>query len=128
MWQTSQHRAASLDIVSDRLRKELETIADEAGPHTDAARVALGDGPLERRLDAAIRALAGHRGARSSTCPSDAARAVGGADWRSAMDAAREISRGLARRGAVQITQRGEVLDPDGHWRGPIRITAADLP
>ncbi|MEH3139904.1 MAG: DUF3253 domain-containing protein [Mycobacterium kyogaense] len=114
--------------MSDRLRSELQTIADGSGPHADTARIALGDGPLERRLDAAIRALAGHRGAASSTCPSDAARAVGGADWRAAMDAAREISRGLARRGLVQITQRGEVLDPDGDWRGPIRIRAADRP
>ncbi|MBX7455037.1 DUF3253 domain-containing protein [Mycolicibacterium sp. 3033] len=114
--------------MADRLRRELQTIADGPGPHADAARVALGDGPLERRLDAAIRALAGYRGSHSSTCPSDAARVVGGADWRSAMDAAREISRGLARRGAVEITQRGEVLDPDSPWRGPIRIRAVDLP
>lgn len=114
--------------MPDPLRKELETIANGPGPHSDAARVALGAGPLDRRLEAAIRALAGHRGARSSTCPSDAARAVGGSQWRDAMDAAREISRRLARRGVVQITQRGEVLDPDAQWRGPIRIRAADLP
>lgn len=114
--------------MSDQLRRELETIAAGPGPHADAARVALDEGPLERRLDAAIRALAGHRGSRSSTCPSDAARAVGGADWRAAMDTAREISRDLARRGMVHITQRGEILDPDGRWRGPIRIRAADLP
>lgn len=114
--------------MSDRLRTELETIADGPGPHARVARVALDEGPLERRLQAAICALAGHRGAGSSTCPSDAARAVGGADWRTAMDAARDISRCLARRGLVQITQRGEVLDPDGEWRGPIRIRAADLP
>ncbi|TRW77024.1 DUF3253 domain-containing protein [Mycolicibacterium sp. 018/SC-01/001] len=114
--------------MSEQLRRELETIAHGGGPHAEAARTALGSDTLERRLDAAIRALAGHRGARSSTCPSDAARAVGGPQWRTAMDAAREISRQLARRGLVQITQRGEVLDPDAPWRGPIRIRAADLP
>lgn len=114
--------------MSDRLRTELEAIAEGPEPHADAARVALGDGPLDRRLEAAIRALAGHRGARSSTCPSDAARAVGGTEWRAAMDAAREISRRLARRGLVQITQRGEVLDPDAQWRGPVRIRAVYLP
>ncbi|BBY80360.1 DUF3253 domain-containing protein [Mycolicibacterium pulveris] len=30
----------------------------------------------------------------------------------------------LARDGHVEITQKGEVLDPDATWRGPIRIRA----
>ena len=110
----------------DRVRTELERIADSDGAESDAARTALGDGPVERRLDAAIRALAGHRGSRISTCPSDAARAVGGENWRSLMDDARDIARGLARSGRVEITQRGEVLDPDGDWHGPVRIRAVD--
>lgn len=114
--------------MTERLRRELGTIAGSAGPHADAARTALGDGPLEHRLDAAIRALAGHRGPRSSTCPSDAARAVGGEHWRAVMDEARDIARRLARDGLVEITQRGDVLDPDAQWRGPIRIRAARLP
>lgn len=57
-------------------------------------------------------------------CPSDAARAVGGDDWRELMDDARDIARDLARNGDVEITQKGEVLDPDAVWRGPIRIRA----
>ena len=28
----------------------------------------------------------------------------------------------LARAGEVEITRRGEVLDPDADWRGPVRI------
>ena len=40
------------------------------------------------------------------------------------MDDARGIARELARLGDVEITQRGEVLDPDAIWRGPIRIRA----
>ena len=40
------------------------------------------------------------------------------------MDDARAAARELARRGDVEITQKGEVLDPDATWRGPVRIRA----
>lgn len=79
-------------------------------------------------LRTAILELARARGPAKTICPSDAARAVGGDDWRDLMDDARETARDLARRGDVEITQRGDVLDPDAPWRGPIRIriTRAD--
>lgn len=112
--------------MADRLRNELASIADGSGPYADAARTALGDAAVGTRLEAAIWALAGHRGPRSSTCPSDAARAVGGGRWRDLMDDARDTARALARSGLVQITQRREVLDPDAAWRGPVRIRAVD--
>lgn len=112
--------------MAERLQRELTAIADGDGRYADAARTALGEEAVGARLEAAIRALAGHRGVRSSTCPSDAARAVGGEDWRALMDDARDIARSLARAGVVQISQRGAVLDPDADWRGPIRIRAAD--
>ncbi len=67
--------------MGQQLRTELSRIVDKAGPGADDARVALGDGPIRQRLTAAIRALAEHRGPDGSTCPSDAARAVGGADF-----------------------------------------------
>ncbi len=73
-------------------------------------------------LRAAILALAADRGPSSSICPSDAARAVGGDGWRDLMDDARDVARTLARAGRVDVTQRGEVLDPDVPWRGPVRI------
>lgn len=57
-----------------------------------------------------------------SICPSEAARAVDAEHWRDLMGPAREAARQLARAGEVEITQRGAVLDPDGDWRGPIRI------
>ncbi len=76
----------------------------------------------EQRLRAAILTLAGERGPASSICPSDAARAVGGDDWRRLMDDARDAARALAKAGEVEITQKGAVLDPDSAWRGPIRI------
>lgn len=76
-------------------------------------------GEIER-LAAAIRHLLDTRS--GSICPSEAARAVAGPQWRDQMEAARQAARTLARAGEVQITQRGVVLDPDAAWRGPVRI------
>ena len=75
-------------------------------------------------MRAAILELARERGPAKTICPSDAARAVGGDDWRDLMERARDVARTLARAGEVEITQRGKVLDPDATWRGPIRIRA----
>jgi hypothetical protein len=108
--------------MAERLHTELTRIAEGDGPEAAAARRALGSGPIRRRLEAAICAFAEHRGRGSSTCPSDAARAVGGADWRGLMDDARDLARELATAGAVEITQGGEVVDPESQWRGPVRI------
>lgn len=76
------------------------------------------------RLAAAILALAGHRGPDKTICPSDAARAVGGEGWRRHMDDARDVARDLARDGEVELSQKGDVLDPGADWKGPIRIRA----
>lgn len=46
-------------------------------------------------------------------------------NWRELMDATRDLARELARSGDVVITQKGEELDPDAQWRGPIRIRRA---
>ncbi|MDM4139361.1 MULTISPECIES: DUF3253 domain-containing protein [Mycobacterium] len=110
--------------VGQRSRDELVRVLGGGGRGADHAEIALGDGPIGRRLEAAIRALTEHRGPRSSICPSDAARALGGDDWRELMDDARESTRRLARSGEVEITQRGNAVDPDGDWSGPIRIRA----
>ncbi len=101
---------------------ELRRVLAGGGAAARHAEIALGDGPLWQRLSASIRALAEHRGPRSSICPSDAARAVGGNDWRDLMADAYGAARELAKGGSVEITQRGAVLDPAGQWRGPIRI------
>ncbi len=103
-------------------RHELAKVADDGGPAAGAARTALSDGAAATRLRAAILALARHRGPKSSICPSDAARAVGGVDWRDLNDESRSIAMDLARAGEVDITQRGESVDPDSSLRGPIRI------
>lgn len=79
---------------------------------------------VSEKLRSAILDMARERGPAKTICPSDAARAVGGEQWRDLMDDARDIARELARAGDVEITQKGEVLDPDATWRGPIRIRA----
>lgn len=107
--------------MSDPLVAELERMRGTE----PAAAVALGDGPVEQRLTAALLALARHRGPGSSTCPSDAARAVGGDRWRELTGPARELARRLARAGEVVILQRGTELDPDADWRGPVRVRTA---
>ncbi|MGW4487444.1 DUF3253 domain-containing protein [Amycolatopsis sp. NPDC004368] len=101
--------------------RELERILDGAGAGADQARIALDAGDPRRRPAAAILALVSARGSGRSICPSDAARAVAG-EWGALVPQARELARDLARSGQVQLTQRGHVLDPDGEWRGPIRI------
>lgn len=102
-------------------RRELERIRDGDGPGADHARIALTAEAPAGRLRAAILALATARGSGSSTCPSDAARAVAD-DWRPLLATAQKLARELARAGDVRLTQRGRELDPDGEWRGPIRI------
>lgn len=72
-------------------------------------------------LEAAILELLSRRAPTSTICPSDAARAVGGENWRDQMDAARAAARRLEASGIVDITQGGEVVDPLTA-RGPIRI------
>ncbi|EWC59851.1 hypothetical protein UO65_4854 [Actinokineospora spheciospongiae] len=102
-------------------QRELERIRGGGGPGADQARTALSAGAPLERLRAAILALTHARGAGSSTCPSDAARAVAD-DWRPLLPQAREVARELSRAGWVRLTQGDRVLDPDGEWRGPIRI------
>ena len=76
------------------------------------------------RLGAVTLTLARHRAPDHTICPSDVARAIGGEGWRSLMEPVREVVRDLARAGEVVVTQRGEVLDPDRPWKGPVRIRA----
>lgn len=105
----------------------------EARAQVHAAKVALGergdpwwDDPTDEgrhdRIAATILTLAGHRAPEGTICPSDAARAIGGAGWRDLVPEVRDVARHLAIEGRVEITQRGEVLDPDATWKGPVRI------
>lgn len=79
------------------------------------------DDDVAARLERRIEELLDARAPTSSICPSDAARSVDPEGWRDLMPAAREAAGRLAAAGAVQVTQRGEVVDV-GTARGPVRI------
>jgi Protein of unknown function (DUF3253) len=74
------------------------------------------------RVTAAVLALATHRAPDRTICPSDAARAVGGEQWRATMPVVHDVARRLAKDGVVEVLQRGKVLDPVADWSGPVRI------
>lgn len=101
-------------------------MAGTGGSAARHAKIALADGPIRQRLKSSILALSEHRGPESSICPSDAARAIGGREWRTLIGDVRELAAELAKSGQVEITQRGDVLDPDAPWSGPIRIRTAE--
>ena len=75
----------------------------------------------EERLERAIADLLDARGEGKTICPSEAARAVGGHDWRPLMRDARAAAARMRARGELEVTQRGEPVDP-ASARGPIRL------
>lgn len=75
-------------------------------------------------LEHAIRTLLAARAPESTICPSDAARAVGGEDWRELMDPVREAARRLVARGEIVVTQHGHIVDL-ASAKGPIRLRRA---
>lgn len=75
----------------------------------------------DRRLERAILDLLDGRAAAATICPSEAARAVGGQEWRPLMEPARRAARRLVAAGSVEMTQKGRVVDPSTA-RGPVRI------
>lgn len=78
----------------------------------------------DRELEASILDLLGRRKVGATICPSEAARAVGGDEWRELMEPARRAARRLVDAGDVEITQQGRVVDPSTA-KGPIRIRKA---
>ena len=72
----------------------------------------------ERR---AILELLAQRDDGKTICPSEAARAVGGDDWRDLMQPARDAAHSLVELGEVEVTQKGAVVDVTTS-RGPVRI------
>jgi hypothetical protein len=72
-------------------------------------------------LETAIVDLLAQRAGGASICPSEAARVVGGDDWKPLMEPARRAARRLVVAGTIEITQGGRVVDPSTA-RGPIRL------
>jgi len=83
--------------------------------------------PVDHQLTDAIETLLDERKLGSTICPSEAARLVGerngfgGEEWRTLMEPARQAARRLVADGRVDITQKGQVVDPSTA-KGPIRI------
>lgn len=75
----------------------------------------------DRELERTILALLEKREPHATICPSDAARAVGGQEWRDLMEPTRRAARRLVAGGEVDIVQGGQLVDPSSA-RGPIRI------
>ena len=75
------------------------------------------------QIEGAIGDLLARRAPGRTICPSEAARALDPEGWRAHMDAVREVAFALADRGALDVTQRGEVVD-GRTARGPIRLRA----
>ncbi|MFG0274956.1 MAG: DUF3253 domain-containing protein [Phycisphaerales bacterium] len=74
-----------------------------------------------RRIESAILALLNERAPEASICPSEAARRVDPGRWRALMPEVHSAARRLARARRIEVTRKGEVLDP-GTIRGPVRL------
>lgn len=74
------------------------------------------------QIERTILGLLAARGLEKSICPSEAARALGDAQWRILMPAVRRVALQLALAGKLDITQRGKRLDPSLDWAGPVRL------
>ncbi|MDQ1104781.1 DUF3253 domain-containing protein [Nocardioides zeae] len=74
-------------------------------------------------LERAVLDLLDRRADGATICPSEVARAVAaeGQEWRDLMDPVRAAVGRLVERDAVDVTQRGEVVDL-ASARGPIRV------
>lgn len=115
-------------------RREVRSLGDVARVMVHDAKVALGERGdpwwepteqgTEERLAATMRTLLRSRG-QGSICPSDAARVVGGDQWRDLMNTARAVARNLRSEGVVAITRRGERVT-GAELSGAIRIIADD--
>lgn len=104
-------------------RKSWERNWDEVKYCSDACRKRKVSG-RDRDLEASILDLLDRRKVGATICPSEAARAVGGNEWRELMEPARRAARRLVDAGIVEITQQGRVVDPSTA-KGPIRIRKA---
>lgn len=81
----------------------------------------------DAQMRSAILELLRQRGTGKSICPSDAARAVAGEQFRPLMDQARAVAAQLTDEGVLEVTRRGEVVHPR-ETRGAIRLRLRQAP
>lgn len=77
--------------------------------------------PIDHELETVILELLSARAHGATICPSEAARIVGGENWRSLMEPARMAARRLVHAGSIEVLQRGRAVDPSTA-KGPIRL------
>ena len=75
----------------------------------------------DRALADAIVTLLDGRAPGKTICPSEAARRVEPDAWRDLMPDARRVASRLVGEGTIEMTQRGEAVDPSTA-RGPVRL------
>ncbi|MEM6625601.1 MAG: DUF3253 domain-containing protein [Pseudomonadota bacterium] len=73
-------------------------------------------------VEAAILGLVEARGADKSICPTEAARAVGGEDWRPLLKIVKAEAVRLAHDGRISILRKGKSVDPDD-FKGVYRLS-----
>ncbi|RZM76081.1 DUF3253 domain-containing protein [Leptolyngbya iicbica] len=74
----------------------------------------------EQQIQDCLMQLVRDRGPEKTICPSEVARALSADDWRSLMPQVRTVGMALAQAGAIAVTQKGQVVDPQTA-KGPIR-------
>lgn len=125
--------ALRVELVAELMAARRDVRADPAAarPRVHDAKVALGErgdpwweptpAGQRTRLASTMRALLRHRSPEATICPSDAARVVGGPDWRQLMDTARSVAAELSGRGIVVVRQHGVDVDL-ATAVGPVRL------
>ncbi len=91
-----------------------------------AGREEQGSAPTTGEVRRAIARLLRERGDGKTICPSEAARAIDPAHWRTHMGAVRAEAFRMADAGEVVVLQRGRVVN-GREARGAIRIARADI-
>lgn len=73
----------------------------------------------------AILAKVRQRGLDKTICPSEVARTLGGENWRALMEDVRSVGIVLVNEGKIQITQKGNVMNPNT-VKGAIRFRVTE--
>ncbi|MBX3463154.1 MAG: DUF2256 and DUF3253 domain-containing protein [Planctomycetes bacterium] len=89
--------------------------------HCSRACAARRRGDVDRACEAAILGLLAQRTAAATICPSEAARVVWPVGWQQGLQRLLAAARRLGARGAIDVLQRGRVVDPS-QARGAVRL------
>lgn len=113
--------AEALAAARQRVQDAKLALGERGAPWWDEAS------PSDRaeRIRATIRTLLRHRNP-ATICPSDAARVVGGASWRSLLRDVRQVAIAMSRQGEIVVRQRGTDLEDPAAANGPIRLAMGD--